>query len=94
VVRARVKIARKIQSQRLGSARTNSLMTSRELKEYVAPDDACKKLLQKVIGSLGLSARACDRLLKVSRTIADLAGLPKVEQEHLMEAINFRQLQF
>lgn len=94
VIRARIKIARKLQTQRYGSAKTNSLMNSRELKEYASLNDASKKLLQQVVGSLGLSARACDRLLKVSRTIADLTGSPSIEQEHLMEAINFRQLQF
>lgn len=93
-VRARVKKARKIQTQRFGSARSNSVMTNHEMKQHVILNDACKSLLQKVIDSLGLSARGCDRLLKVSRTIADLSGVSTVEQEHLMEAINFRQLQF
>lgn len=93
-IRARVKAARKLQTQRYGSIKTNSLMTSRELKEHAPLDDASKKLLQQVVDNLGLSARACDRLLKVSRTIADLANNPTVKQEHLMEAINFRQLHF
>ncbi len=93
-IRRRVKTARKRQSQRFGVTKTNALMNTRELKEHVGLDEACKKLLQKVVGNLGLSARGCDRLLKVSRTIADLAEMGTVEQEHLMEAINFRQLQF
>jgi magnesium chelatase family protein len=93
VIRQRVKAARQRQTQRYGSARTNSLMNSRELKEYVHVDEASKKILQQVITTLGLSARACDRLLKVSRTIADLEGVSKVDQRHLLEAINFRQLQ-
>ena len=94
VIRARVKTARRLQTQRFGSAKTNSLMNSRELKEHVPLDENSKKLLQQVLISLGLSARACDRLLKVVRTIADLGGTNTITQEHLMEAINFRQLQF
>jgi magnesium chelatase family protein len=94
IVRARVKEARKIQTKRYQSARTNSVMTGRELKKHATLDNSCHQLLQQVIGSLSLSARACDRLLKVARTIADLAASETVEKEHLMEAINFRQLQF
>ena len=93
-IRQRVKAARKRQKERFGNAKTNALMSSRELKDHVSLDESSKKLLKQVIGSLTLSARACDRLLKVSRTIADLSGVSKVEHEHLMEAINFRQLQF
>lgn len=93
VIRARVKAARRLQSKRFNSPKTNSLMENRELKEHVALDEDCKKLLQQAIVKLGLSARACDRLLKVSRTIADLAGESSVKKEQLMEAINFRQLQ-
>lgn len=93
-IRKRVKSARKRQSQRFGLIKTNSLMSSRELKEFVKLDDDSKKILKQVVDSLGLSARACDRLLKVSRTIADLSEVETVEKEHLVEAINFRQLQF
>lgn len=93
IVRMRIKAARQLQAKRFGSPKTNSLMNTRELKEHVVLDNASKKLLQQVINSWGLSARACDRLLKVARTIADLAAAPDVGQEHLMEAINFRQLQ-
>ena len=93
-IRARVKEARKLQMKRFGSAKTNALMSSRELKEHVSLNDACKQLLHQVAGSLCLSARASDRLLKVCRTIADLAGVSAIEYDHLMEAINFRQLHF
>lgn len=92
IIRKRIKESRKVQSQRFGSAKTNSLMTSQELKKHVILDSECKNLLKSVIESLCLSARACDRLLKVSRTIADLSSCETITSEHLMEAINFRQL--
>lgn len=93
-VRLRVKAARHLQTQRFKSPKTNAMMSGRELKQFVPLDPASKKLLQQVIGSLGLSARACDRLIKVARTIADLADSAQVELDHLMEAVNFRQLSF
>lgn len=92
-IRKRVKGARKWQSQRLGGIRTNALMSSHELKTYVELDENLQKILQQGVDHLGLSARGCNRILKVSRTIADLAESPKVSDEHLLEALNYRHIQ-
>ena len=92
IIRQRVKKARQTQSNRLGNDRTNAQMTSREIKEHAPLNAECHEILRQAVDLMGMSARACDRLLKVSRTIADLANHPKVTQDHLMEAIGFRHL--
>lgn len=91
-IRERVKQARLIQYQRLGRPRTNSQLTSREIKTHCTLDSAGLQLLQTAMDMMGLSARACDRLIRVARTIADLAGKPAIESDHLLEAINFRSM--
>lgn len=92
IVRKRVILARDKQRRRFGNDRTNSLMSAREIKQYVPIDHSCEGLLQQAVDVMGISARACDRLLRVSRTIADLAGEEKVTKDHLMEAISFRSI--
>jgi magnesium chelatase family protein len=67
-------------------------MTAKELKEYCPIDQAGSELLKTAMNKLGLSARAYDRILKVSRTIADLAGSDRIGVEHLGEAIQYRSL--
>lgn len=67
-------------------------MDSRELHKYCTIDEAGERLLKSAINKLGLSARAYDRILKVSRTIADLAGSENIRPEHLSEAIQYRSL--
>ena len=64
----------------------------KEIRAYCAPTDAVKNLLRAAIRQLGLSARAYDRLLKVSRTIADLEGVPDIQVAHFAEAIQYRSL--
>ena len=59
---------------------------------YASPDEAGLGLLKNAMNRLNLSARAYDRILKVSRTIADLEGADKIEARHLAEAINYRSL--
>lgn len=93
VVRARVNRARKRQHRRFGKAKSNAEMSSREVKKYCPLDSACHDLLRQVIDTMGASARACDRLLRVALTIADLAEAPHVTRHHLLEAINFRNVQ-
>lgn len=93
VVRARVMEARERQYQRMGQAKTNSLMSSRELKQHAFLGSDSQDLLRHAIDIMGISARACDRLIRVARTIADLAGSPTIQREHMMEAITFRNLQ-
>lgn len=91
VIRERVKTARKRQTARFGKTKTNSQMSARELKEFCPLTSDCHEVIRQAIDVLGMSARACDRLMRVALTIADLAGDPRVTKNHLMEAISFRQ---
>jgi magnesium chelatase family protein len=94
-VRERVITARKIQHARFESRpgmNCNAQMDSKWLKEHCAIDDAGKRLLATAMERLKLSARAYDRILKVSRTIADLSGSERIESQHLAEAIQYRSL--
>lgn len=90
VIRERVKHARQRQLQRFGRNYTNSAMAGRELKEHASIDSDCQRLLQQAVDVMGMSARACDRLRRVARTIADLEGSPHIAEPHMMEAINYR----
>lgn len=92
-IRARVMLAREMQRRRFGRPQTNAQMSSRELKQHSPLGHECHDLLREVIDVMGISARACDRLIRVARTIADLEGTPDVKREHVMEAIAFRNLQ-
>lgn len=92
-IRSRVVRARRLQHQRLGRIKTNGQMSPRELKQFGALGSDCQSLLQHAVDVMGISARACDRLVRVARTIADLAGADAIQHEHLMEAIAFRNLQ-
>jgi len=94
-VRERVITARKIQHTRFENRpgmNCNAQMDSKWLKEHCAIDDAGKRLLATAMERLKLSARAYDRILKVSRTIADLSGSECIESQHLAEAIQYRSL--
>lgn len=92
-VRERVKAARALQRQRLGPTKCNAMLSSREIKETAALDSETMEVLQQAMEQMGFSARVCDRMRKVARTIADLEGAPNIEKHHLMEAINFRSQQ-
>ena len=67
-------------------------MSTREVREFCRLDTAGQDLLKMAITQLGLSARAYDRILKVSRTVADLAGTDQIRSEHVAEAIQYRTL--
>jgi len=67
-------------------------MGARDLKHHCLIDSSGEKLLETAINKLGLSARAYSRVLKVSRTIADLAGLKEILSSHIAEAIQYRSL--
>lgn len=67
-------------------------MSPRLIRKYCVIDSASKALLENAIASLGLSARAYDRILKVSRTLADLVGKEQIEAGHVSEAIQYRTL--
>ena len=95
MVRERVIAARAIQNKRFAdypNVHCNAQMNSRLLHEYARPDQAGLILLKNAMSRFNLSARAYDRILKVSRTIADLAGSEKIEPAHLAEAIQYRNL--
>lgn len=91
-IRERVKLARKIQHKRFGRAKTNAEMSSKELKTHATLDSQSLELIRTAMESMGLSARACDRLVRVARTIADLAGSPHITRDHVLEAIHFRSM--
>jgi magnesium chelatase family protein len=94
-VRARVIAARKRQHQRFADKpkiSCNARMGSRELKAHCAIDGATVDLLKFAMADLNLSARAYDRILKVARTIADLAGSENIIGDHVSEAIQYRSL--
>lgn len=95
VVRERVMQARKIQIERFAevpNVYSNAQMTTKLIQQYCRLDDECSKLLKQAMDRLNLSARAYDRILKVSRTIADLADSEDIRPEHLAEAIQYRSL--
>ncbi|HUO44868.1 MAG TPA: YifB family Mg chelatase-like AAA ATPase [Burkholderiales bacterium] len=88
-VRARVTAARERQLARQG--KPNSLLSPREIDRYCAPDEAGATLLKQAISRLGLSARAYHRVLKLARTIADLAAADSIASSHIAEAIQYRR---
>ena len=93
-VRERVQAAREIQETRFRNAdiHCNAHMSSRQMRHTCKVGNAANELLRVAITQLGLSARAYDRILKVGRTIADLAACETVEAEHISEAIQYRSL--
>lgn len=95
IIRARVIKAREIQAARYENTSgvyCNAQMSSKMLKEICAIDTAGQSLLKAAMDKLNLSARAYDRILKVARTIADLAGAGTIEPSFLAEAIQYRSL--
>lgn len=93
-IKERVEAARKIQLERFKNDRilSNSRMSHGLVKKYCKLDDASQELLKKAIIEIGFSARCYDKILKVSRTIADLEGKERIRVEHVSEAIQMRSL--
>ncbi|HKL24837.1 MAG TPA: YifB family Mg chelatase-like AAA ATPase [Desulfuromonadales bacterium] len=93
-IRARVEAARSLQNQRLApyGLYANARMGARHIRKLCPLDGAGESLLETVTDKLGLSARTYSRILKVARTIADLAGKEDIQQDHLAEAIQYRGL--
>lgn len=93
-VAVRVKKARDIQLQRFADLpiTTNSEMNTEQLHRFCKLDGPCQDLLEKAMTRMGLSARAYTRILKIARTIADLAGSPDITVSHVSEAISYRFL--
>lgn len=94
-IRKRVIAARNIQTERFKDIKgvyCNAQMSERMIHKYAEPDAAGIELLRTAMERLSLSARAYNRILKVARTIADLAGSDSINNEHLAEAISYRNL--
>ncbi len=94
-IRERVIAARAIQTERFKGIKglhCNAQMSERMIHEYAEPDEAGLAMLRTAMERLHLSARAYSRILKVARTIADLAGTERVGAEHIAEAIGYRQM--
>ena len=100
-IRNRVVEAREVQSRRfkadtsrasVSNIHSNSEMSSKQIRKYCQLDAQSAELLKKAMNNLGFSARAYDRILKVSRTIADLDNSENIESRHIAEAIQYRSL--
>jgi magnesium chelatase family protein len=93
-IRARIEAARTRQHGRFAGTKitSNARMTHAQIRKHCAIQASLGDLLQQAMEQLSLSARAYDRILKVARTIADLAGAERIESPHLLEAIQYRSL--
>ncbi len=93
-IRERVNRARELQIERYKGTGVicNAHLTPKMLKEFCVLTDDAVKYLNRCFDELGMSARSYDRILKVSRTIADLSGSEKIEKQHVLSAIRFRTL--
>ncbi len=94
-IRKRVTAAREIQSDRFSTMEKinyNAQMNTKQIREHCRLDETSLQLLKTAMERLNLSARAYDRILKVSRTIADLEGVNEVKSQHIAEAIQYRSL--
>ena len=94
-IRARVIAARQRQQKRFAhkpKITCNARIGPKELKAFCALNDATKEMLKMAMTELNFSARAYDRILKVARTIADLAGSENISSEHISEAVQYRSL--
>ena len=95
IVRERVIKARDIQKERFKNSHgiyKNADMRTKDIRKYCQVDNPSQDLLKMAMEKLGFSARAYDRILKVSRTIADLTGSDEIKPEHISEAIQYRSL--
>ena len=94
VIAERVKKAREIQKKRFEGEGIfcNASMSNRLLDIYCPLDAGCRRLMERIIERMGLSARACSRIIKLARTIADLEGAGEIKAEHLTEAAGYRFL--
>ncbi|MDD3144897.1 MAG: YifB family Mg chelatase-like AAA ATPase [Candidatus Gracilibacteria bacterium] len=93
IIKDKVEKSRIIQLTRFKNTKItfNSEMTTKEINKYCKLDTECETLLKQAISSLNLSARAYYRIIKLSRTIADLEGVVDIKKEHILEALSFRK---
>jgi magnesium chelatase family protein len=93
-LKTQVLAARQAQTQRFGDGKimTNARMSHKQIEKYCTIDSHCQQMLKHAMTELGLSARAHDKVCKLARTIADMAGAETIASEHLAEAISYRKL--
>lgn len=93
-VAARVLKARQKQKERFAGEGIfcNAAMNNRQIEKFCPLSADCRSLLERIVENMGLSARACSRIIKLARTIADLADMPDIRPEHLSEAASYRIL--
>ena len=93
-VRSRVNRTRAIQRERFKDERisTNSDMGEKHIKKYCRLSQECEDILRKAYDTMGLSARARSRIIKVARTIADMSLSTEIMPAHILEAVSYRQL--
>ena len=91
-IKKRVNAARAIQVRRFAGSvtRCNAQMTAAETQKYCKLDDSCEKLVRGVFEKLKLTARGYDKILRIARTIADLAGSENIAPPHLAEAVQYK----
>jgi len=94
VIRERINKARKVQQERFAEHPffSNAHMQTKDLKRHCQLDEQCESIMESAINRMGMSARAYDRILKVARTIADLADEQNLLPEHISEAVQYRTL--
>jgi len=93
-IAGRVARSREVQKERFAGTkvRCNAQMSARMIRKFCETDQAGNRMLEVVTDRLGLSARSYTRILKVARTIADLAGSAQIRDQHISEAIQYRSL--
>ena len=93
-MRAKVVLARKAQRDRFQNTHThyNAQMTAPQVRKFCIATRDSRRALQQAVDAMGFSARAHDKILRVARTIADLSGSEKIDEEHIHEAVNYRLL--
>lgn len=92
-IKKRVERAREIQKERQGEGVYNSRLSTDQVKRYCALDSESKKIMKEAFKAMGLSARSYDKIIKISRTIADLAEEENIKRDHVLEAVQYRSLE-